>query len=507
MKQKKVIFYSTQGIGPLHLGQELEIIKRHQNKGWNIKVVTCNNVLTSCYFNPCHNLVACAMCESRSNSWHQHLGLSSDQLITLKQLNIYTEEFQVKDLNHLLEFSYKGMDLGRGVASSFISLNRNYKIDGSIDHHKKLINELLSMSMNVAENFLGLFHDDKPDKIVLFNGRFAELYPAICVAVKLGIEFETFETGSTVNRLQIFKNSLPHSIAFKYKLMQELWINTPKEEREKVGRDWYINRRHGKVLKGKSFIGKQVKNSLPEGFNPEIINVAIFNSSEDELKVIEEYQTHLYDNQNQAIQQIIEHLEGDPNIHFYLRVHPNLAGVDNSQMQEIAQWNYKNLTVIDPLDPIDTYFLMESCNKVLVFVSTTGVEATFWGKPSILYGNSAYKPTKATYCPESFQELIGFIKDPCLKPIPQEKALIYSYFLSRFGEEPKHLKYSDKHHTSFEGKAMTRFNAMTLPYFVKYLKSFPVWKKMNRLVLNTPIKVNEIFKLKSHIDKKKHNYH
>ncbi len=489
------------------MGQELEIIKSHQKENWDIRVITCNNILTACYFNPCHNITACTVCESRSKYWYKQMGLNSDQLLTLKRLPIEIEEFCVIDLSHLLSYRYKDMDLGRGAASSFISLTRDYKIDGKVEQHQKLINELLSMAINVVENMQAYIENEKPDKIVLFNGRFAESYPVICVAKKHHIEFETYETGSIVSKYQVFNQSLPHSIAFKNKLINELWSTADPEERNKIGESWYVNRRQGKVIKGKSFIGNQVKNELPQDFDPQKLNVAIFNSSEDELKVIEEYHTPLYDNQNQAIEQIVKFFENESNIHFYLRVHPNLGGVNNDQIQIINKWNFKNLTVLNPLDRIDTYFLMESCNKVLTFGSTTGIEATYWGRPSIIYGKSAYKPTHATYCPESFEELVTLIKDPELPPIPKHKALPYSYFLSSFGKELQYFSYKDTQNASFDGKPFTRLNKLSPIYFLRYLASLSVWSRMNKLVLGRGVKWNEIFKLKSHIDRKKIDLH
>ena len=507
MSIKKIVFYSLQGIAPLHLGQGLEILQEYLNKGTQVKVVTCDNALNTCFFNPCHNVVACSMCESRSQYMHQKIGINKEDITSLKKLFDEDLSYRFDDLDQLLSFEYKGMDVGRGVASSFISLLRNYNIDGQIEQHQLLINELLKVAINVVENFIQIVKEEQPDRIVLFNGRFAELYPVICIAKKHGIDYETYETGSSQNKYQIFRNSLPHSIKYRHGLMMELWRENKDDAKESIGEAWFLNRRKGIEIIGKSFIKNQVQHSLPQSFDDKKMNIAIFNSSEDEVKVIEEFQTPLFNHQNEIIEKIIREFYSYDNVHFYLRCHPNLSGVNNIQMQEIKSWNYPNLTVILPENPIDSYHLMESCDKVLTFGSSMGIEATFYGQPSILYGNTFYMNLDVTYNPKSFKELTETLLQENLKPKSKSNTIPYGYFLSSFGQENKSLTYNNARDVTFNDIRVKRTYTSTFTYLAKYLKAIPLWKKMNRLVLGRSIRLDEIFKLKSHIDKKKMDPH
>ena len=57
-----------------------------------------------------------------------------------------------------------------------------------------------------------------------------------------------------------------------------------------------------------------------------------------------------------------------------------------------------------------------------------GVEATFWGKPSILLGRSLYENLNACYTPKNVDELISLIE----KDIPAKDrlgAIKYAYYL------------------------------------------------------------------------------
>src|SRR5690606_20179770 len=134
------------------------------------------------------------------------------------------------------------------------------------------------------------------------------------------------------------------------------------------------------------FTDTQTQNKLPDNFDPSKTNIAIFNSSEDELKVIEDWKNDIYSSQNDAITSIVKNYLKNPDFHFYLRVHPNLGKLDNAQSKEIEKMDFKNLTVIPAFSKIDSYALMDACDKTITFGSSIGLEATYWRKPSILFG-------------------------------------------------------------------------------------------------------------------------
>ena len=73
---------------------------------------------------------------------------------------------------------------------------------------------------------------------------------------------------------------------------------------------------------------------------------------------------------------------------FYLRVHPHMKELPSSTSQlvdiQALSSRYSNVCVIWPEENIDTYALIDACEKILTFGSTVGIEATYWGKPSIL---------------------------------------------------------------------------------------------------------------------------
>ena len=83
-----------------------------------------------------------------------------------------------------------------------------------------------------------------------------------------------------------------------------------------------------------------------------------------------------------------------------------MSKVNNAQLDEINTFNYANLKIIGPDEDIDTYKLMDIADKVISFGSTTGIEATFWGATSILFGKSFYMHLDAAYQPNSYNCLL-----------------------------------------------------------------------------------------------------
>jgi hypothetical protein len=83
--------------------------------------------------------------------------------------------------------------------------------------------------------------------------------------------------------------------------------------------------------------------------------------------------------------------------------------------------------VIPPESIVSSYALMDACEKVITFGSTTGVEASYWGKPSILVGRAYYEMTGACYHVRDKEELVRDLNDH-LEPKDKLGAIKYGYF-------------------------------------------------------------------------------
>lgn len=492
---KKILFYSPTGLTSKQYGIGGEVMKTLIEEGKDLYFVRCDGVLKNCYFNRVHNVPGCAMCQSRQDNIFKLAGLSNENIYALQQ---YTESEAANiptfnSLNELLTFSYKGVNVGRGAASSIISYFRDYELTTA--KFGIWIDIELKKAINVLLNFEVFFEKVKPDVLYLFNGRFAEVFPVMELAKLKGIPFYTVEAGSRKN-YELFENGLPHSISLRHKKIISGWEEEKDgSQREEIAKNWFIKKRFGDEEFERSHVQNQQRALLPAQFDHNKRNILILNSSEDEVKAVQEWIPSLYENQNEAIRQIVRAFAEDDSIRFVLRVHPNLGEIKNKQMGEIRQMNYSNLLVINPNDPADTYSLIENCEKTLVFSSTTGIEATFWGKPAILYGNSFYRDLGATYTPQSFEELVGLVKAR-LDPIPKEKTYPYGYYMSTYGIQPKFFKFDGLESSYFMGKKLKKAYPSAIKYLFRYAKYLKLWKKLFSLYYNEPFSVLHWKKLK-----------
>ena len=495
----KILFFSNMGLAPLHLGMELELMQQLKSAGHNIFVLKCATGIESCYFNPCHNLLGCAICTARTDRFHQQLNIPTQQISSFQ--NLTPADFNIPNfatLQELLTWEYNGINIGRGIASSVISLERDY---GIFDNKRQI--ELLKVQARSAVNSLLNFEQTlakvQPDMVYLFNGRFAEQFPLLELCLKNKIEFKTYECGSNKQKYQVFDNALPHSIEGIKNIMGRLWNEEKGAIKNKIAEEWYTNKRKGTSINRVNFIKNQKSGTLPDDFDKNKRNMVFFNSSEDEMKAVGEWANPMFENQNDAIRKTLNYfLANHPNFHFYVRMHPNLAKVDNIQTKELYDLKSPNLTLIHPKESIDSFALVDACEKVITFGSTIGIETTFWGKPSILFGKSFYEGLDAVYVPDSYESFFELIQIIDLSPKPKENTYPYAYYLDVCGIEFEYFVYDGKLNSHFDSVKMDRITSQTFFNLIGSLRQFGLWKKLNKIVLGRPLGFKDFFKLKSH---------
>lgn len=491
----KILFYSNTGLTSNQIGLTGEIISELISADHTITFVWCDSVLDNCFFNKSQNPIGCASCQSRQKVVLSLIKTNSIKHVTLKKLidkkTIEIPKFQ--NLKELSEYEYQGINIGTGIASSIISHERNFDFENY--KYQDLIEVEYKKSINVLANFNRFIEEEKPDSIYIFNGRFSESWPVLNLAKKIGIEYNCIESGAGYN-YEIFKNSLPHSIEYRNNEIHRLWKEGHETKKKEIAKNWFTSRRDKTIKNDIVFTKDQEDNLLPPSFDKSKRNIAIMNSSEDELKVIKEWNTGLYSKQNEAILNIVKHFSGNEIIHFILRVHPNLGSVNNSQIEEIRQFDFKNLTVIPPESNVDTYYLMDQCEKVITFGSSTGVESTFWGNVSILYGNSLYMHLDCVYTPKTFNELVHLLNDSLLLPKNKEATFPFGYYMTKYGIKPQLFKFDKTKTSSFNGIKLKKFYFSSFPNLFRYLLKFKHWKNLHTLYFKQKLTFNNFLKYK-----------
>ena len=498
----KTLLFSNQGLSPSHLGIELEIIEKEITDGNEVKVLYCKSNLESCFFNASHNLLACSICEGRTKVFYNKINFPKNDLIPLRSLVSDFSGLEINNVDDIFNIKYKNYDIGRGIAASYISTRRNYQYK---KEDFQFIKEMAIMCANMIENLENQIEEFHPGKIILFNGRFAEQNAIIEVCEEKKVDYYTFERSSAKGKYKYFKNMLPHSLKFRWKELNRIKKEAPEKDIKLIGSKWFDDRLGGGTGVVKKFLANQEKGELPQGFDATKENISIFVASEDEHAAVKEHQSDLFKSQNEAIRTLINHFAKDPSIHFYLRVHPNLRNIDSVQIREIEKFDFPNLTVIHANESIDSYELMNACNKTLAFGSATGIEACYMNKASVLFGHAYYESIDVCYWPKSYQELFEVIATKNLPPKPRENSYIFGYYQNVVGITYKNFKEGGKNNSFYNNEPIKRIYPKTLSILSRNLKDWSQWKKMNRLIFKEPLTKNNMFKLNSHVFNEKLN--
>jgi hypothetical protein len=381
-------------------------------------MLSCSGELLTCFQNPEHSRSICRMCISRTRKGERWLRSSR---VTVTGFMCITPEQQMKiddlertDFSHIHEvenITLDGADVGVAAMSSVISLLREPKPD--VIQHALLIRLNLVSAARAYFSVLNHLKDIQPDRFILFNGRFAQLSPALRAAQQLGIETFVHDRAGVIDRYSLTANTFPLDIgAIKGEMQRIVSSMEPSgAQRQKLANDWYDERRNNQPQGWESFTAKQSWGHIPE-LTEDKINLVMFNSSEDELEAFNEWQNPYYYDQNEGIERIVSDLDPD-RFRVFLREHPNLSGVNNSQtvrLREMAAL-HPQLTVIPADSPVSTYSLIDSCDIVLTFGSTVGIEAVYRGKPSFLMGRAFYEDLGCCVRPCSHEELVALLAD------------------------------------------------------------------------------------------------
>ncbi len=453
-----VLFYAPYAIWRFHFETELELIEKYLQRGYQVTILSCFGDLPSCESNPQHKGYLCQLCRSRQKAGIEWIGPHRIQVENFYWLTPAQQQEvdklktrAIPSIEALKQIELEGSDIGLAALSSIVSMLRETQPD--IGQHDGLIRHQLMTAAIVHYSVKNHLLAKQPDEFVLCNGRFSAFKPALRIARALGIETYVHERAAVLDRYYLIPNGLPHEIEPMKRQIEQVYEESPLTalEKQEIAYTWYQERLRNHPQSWVSYTEKQKQDLLPETIHQlpaEVIRVAIFNNSDEEFVTFEEWKNPFYPDQNQGIYQILEALRPTPQFHFFLRIHPNLRGLDNSQTRFLAQLGsqFPNLEVIAADSAVSTYALMDACDLVLTFGSTAGIEALYKGKPSILMGRSLYEDLGGFVQPQSHGELITILqnygRDRSLPAVdnPDLAVIKYGFFQKMYGETFEYAK-------------------------------------------------------------------
>jgi len=455
--RKKVLIYSPMSLWTFHHATELEIAQKNLDEGNEVFWIRCQSELPVCQVNLDNFKSICMTCEQRSRSglnW-----LQGERLHVLPVTNIceaemlkiqnITDEMFV-DMDSVKNYRVDGIDIGLAVLSSLISQLREPKPD--ILKYQKQVLLHTQAALAVYYSIRRYISEIVPDEIILFNGRFAVSRPVLRVAQEMGIKIFTHERVSVKGKYSLVENNYPHELEPGKQDIIRYWRESNLTEKEKISQavSWYKERRKGLDQGWYSWVASQQSGKVPLEYDENKINIAIFISSEDEFSVLEGWENLLYEDQNKGIRRLVEDFSDDDQYRFYIRMHPCLAGVNNSQTRGLEQIGSMSdhAYIIDANSNVDTYALMDAVDIVITFGTTVGIEAVYIGKISILLGRTFYEDLEGVIVPKCHEEVVEYIRaykkgqslDDNSSPLG---AYIYGFYHATAGNDFKYVRQDE----------------------------------------------------------------
>lgn len=482
----KVLFLHTTAFLPLQLGVLLDEAETMYKEGHEVYFAYCDKALKCCSMNMTQRKSNCDLCSWSTRYALKNLSNAIKRIKVSDYVPNKQNEFVMRfhSMQDIKKVEYKGVKIGYGVLSSYLSYTRNNE-PVFTEAFNSYMNGLLYQSSLMADALDAILVEIKPDQVCIFNGRLFEHRPMLELPMNKGFNVKNYEVlGGYHEEYYKFslENCLPHNIKKYNSKVAELWNDpsVPLEKKIEIGSQFYYNRRGGIPAGDRVYIGNQEKGLLPEGWDDTKRNFVIFNSSEDEhLAVGDEYNSlDFFPSQLVGIKTILSMVKDSADIHIYLRIHPNLSNIKYSYHTDLFKLakEFPNITVIPGSAKVSTYEMMEKAEKVIVFGSTMGLESSFWKKPVVNLSGCGYATSGICYMPKSLDELKSLLFDK-LEPLDNLYAIQFGYF-KMFRDETK--KYSIVNFNCSPYK-LGNINAHLVPY-LKFLGSRRLFVILQKIV-------------------------
>lgn len=454
---KQVMFFHSHILWPSHFETELELIEILKKETINVSSFICNGSLLGCDTNPSNNINVCSKCINTRKTGHNLLSSNVNDIeIKTNKKSKFQNNCGINSIEDLKKLKHKNFEVGYAALSSIVSRVRNPYL--TYNDYKEDFDTLIQKSIEVYEFFIEKLQQQKPDLVIIFNGRFAYNRALVRACEALGLKYYTHERGANKNKYMLYENTLPHDISYFNKILEQRWESNQivYEEKINIGNQFYIDRANGKEQSWFSFTNNQNREELPEDWDENKHNIVIYLSSEDEFIAIDDqWGKKLFKNQIDGLEFIFSHKYDIKFIKFYIRIHPNSKMLDKF-IEEVFIFQNEQIIVIHPQSTISSYSLLKKANKVITFGSTMGIEATYWGKPSINLGNCFYKMLDVTYNPTKMDEIISLINNLTLSPKDKLNTLKYGYLVSTLGYEFEIYQPEELMKGTFKGKDLQK---------------------------------------------------
>ncbi|HEY8095338.1 MAG TPA: hypothetical protein VIE65_04490 [Methylobacter sp.] len=265
-------------------------------------------------------------------------------------------------------------------------------------------------------------------RLEFFNGRIVPTRALMVAAVQQSIDFTVIEVSGYGQPIFLSRNHEVHDLGYLKRRLRNYLDGGDFDV--VLGGKFFYNRRNGAATDTRSFLQWQKSGCCNYPKDREII--AIFLSSPDEFDVMGDQWFTL--GSKEPAEFIIELRKLlSENYRIVVRMHPNQDGDRTGKTRLIIDrlGNIGQINLIRPRDPQSTYELIDNSRYILTFGSTVGLEATYWGKVSMLAGRAIWEDADVSFSVNTPADVVKLIES---NPVPHSRkraAMVGSYLMDK----------------------------------------------------------------------------
>lgn len=446
-QSEKVLVYSHVPLWSVHHAETIEIVNNLVNSGHEVFLLSCLGDLASCPANPTKDKYICNLCS-------QQTAYSKSALLPLNVNHLIldlSEECQVPEVptsfENFRDFEYEGVPIGKMVLSQLVDELQDIYIKEEI-LQKRGKQEILS-AVKLYKKTLGIIRENNIDAVYVWNGRRGCDGPVLYAGISEGKKVFSHISGSTPEKYAIFPEGGIHSTRIRIQLIEDYYkknsVGKLRDKYFKDGNDFFYRQRYtGQTDLAAAWFGGNFESTNVDYFLTERKKLVIFTSSywewiaASEVEVPRDFQDP-YNLLKTLIcdSKILEDYE------IIIRWHPNLVNAGEHELRRMKEILSSDHDVLqfEPDSSVDSYQLLLQADLVLTFGSTLGIEATYYGKTSVVAGPCGYMGLNSVYEPKDYIELKSLLLQD-LTPKPTLNAIKYGSWNVNYGQNYEYVKYN-----------------------------------------------------------------
>lgn len=427
----RIVFPYPQGNHLRHLYKYCVLAQAFKLRGHRPLFVLCDRTLPGCSVKPVGKSNDCSNCEICSYRGEQIVEGFGHEWICLSDLVEDRPEYHTVSMDDREFFEYSGVDLYGFAECSVRKIKQKYTLSRAED--EEWFNAFLRsgvLLVDAIETLLKRYdvrtmisHDDK----YCWSGvplAVADQNSVYAYSTRLGWTPDTLVVGRTDH-----KNSFPH---YEKTDFIESFLQKPLNDKQ---------RREVHSLMEDRRLGRDVENhfsavgddSIGDRDSP---TVGMFTNLIWDASITDE--DSLFPNVRDWVEATVRHFVGREGVELIVKTHP--AEVARGTNESVKGWieeclnpqELESIEVLPPSTSVNTHQMLNDIDAAIVYNSTVGVEAAYYGTPVIVGAKTFYRGLSLTYDPPNQSEYLDLLtsaEDLEMTEEMRSRAERYAYFL------------------------------------------------------------------------------